>query len=461
MLSRQATRIVDLEGKVVDLEAKIAYLQEALAQDRKRAPTVPLVADTKPPREPQASSSGSNERPHGALKQRNSPFKASRPRETQRSIPPPTAYGARPYTPALSHTGSADDPFVLDDEDDTITAPLIASGSPAHKPVSQKRKACLSPAPLPDSLSLLPAWPPFKSPRKKVKVWVQVPKTAKRVSEVARMSVALKHSGRAEQSGGSAVAEPDFRERSMSPMSDLTSPPGSPAPVEVSLNAESALSSAEVGSKQRSRSFSRELSYADPPNASSVPAHATVEMVPCSDQVGRRDDTEERPPPSRTQASSPPAAPGSYLNFKPIDVPDLPSAGSSSSTPAQAKQSRRQALHKAKNKWARAICTQPKFIDIWARVTLRDRLGRVPTSQELQSEIEDRAAQIKAAKRTRGPKSAEEKQESRNKRSQEMDQIIKAYENGDEVMDVWNMVCVGFDKHVLDTIWDEKAAKES
>lgn len=133
----------------------------------------------------------------------------------------------------------------------------------------------------------------------------------------------------------------------MSPMSDLTSPLGSPAPGEVSLDTESALSSAKVGPKQESRSFSRELSYANLPDTSSVPVHAPVEKAPRSDQVNRRDDAEKRPAPSRTQASSPPAAPGSYRNSTPINVLDASSARSVSSVPARSKQSCGQALHKA------------------------------------------------------------------------------------------------------------------
>lgn len=78
-VERQSTKIVGLEGKIVDLEAKIAYLQEAVAQDRKRQSTGPLVTASQSPEEPQASSSGSNEQPHGALKQGDSPFKVSIP----------------------------------------------------------------------------------------------------------------------------------------------------------------------------------------------------------------------------------------------------------------------------------------------------------------------------------------------------------------------------------------------
>ncbi|EIW53610.1 uncharacterized protein TRAVEDRAFT_74857 [Trametes versicolor FP-101664 SS1] len=597
-VKKQATQIVTLEGRVVDLEGKIAYLQEALAQERQRQPTVSLVTTSQSPGELQAASSGSNEPPHGALKQGDSPFK-----------PPPTAYRARPYTPALSHTGSADDPFVLDGEDDVITAPPVASSSSAaHEPVSsQKRKARLSPAPLPDSLSSLSVWPPFESPRKKVKVWVQIPKTVKRISEVARVSVAPKQPETAEQSGGSAVAPPDSWERSVSPMSDLTTPPVSPAPVEVTLDDENTLSSAEFGSNQRSRSFSRELSYADALDASSVPARATAEKAPRFDQVA-----EERPPSSHTQASGTFAVPGSHHtgNPEPIDVLDSSSARLSSPAPARGKESRGRALHKSahprrppspapiasssrvgpqpaengvprirdrvdplpryqiphvdpsllalrvsrtelnkghwsvpsnklaeksgnkasprdflfptldknpflpqspgkpgllyrandaykwkgdvqtvlvqresakheyvgeykltrapslsaaeyrtwspgvKNTWARAICTQAKFSDIRARVTLRDRLSRMPTSQELQSEI-------KAAKGINPPKTLEEKQKAREKRLKDMEKIIKAYEDGNEIIAVWNMVCVGFDAHVLNTIRNDKVAKKS
>lgn len=82
--------------------------------------------------------------------------------------------------------------------------------------------------------------------------------------------------------------------------------------------------------------------------------------------------------------------------------------------------------YQVKNTWARAICTQAKFSDIRARVTLRDRLSRMPTSQELQSEI-------KAAKGINPPKTLEEKQKAREKRLKDMEKIIKAYEDGNEV----------------------------
>lgn len=101
-VKKQATQIVALEGKVVDLEGKIAYLQDALAQERQRQPTVSLVTTSQPPGELQAASSGSNEPPHGALKQGDSPFKVSVPRETQRSVVHDTA---RPCSLPRLHTG--------------------------------------------------------------------------------------------------------------------------------------------------------------------------------------------------------------------------------------------------------------------------------------------------------------------------------------------------------------------
>lgn len=83
-------------------------------------------------------------------------------------------------------------------------------------------------------------------------------------------------------------------------------------------------------------------------------------------------------------------------------------------------------VNQVKNTWARAICTQAKFSDIRARVALRDRLSRMPTSQELQSEI-------KAAKAIMRPQTVEEKQKAREKRLKDMAKIIKAYEDGNEV----------------------------
>ncbi|KAH9847032.1 hypothetical protein C2E23DRAFT_890355 [Lenzites betulinus] len=91
--------------------------------------------------------------------------------------------------------------------------------------------------------------------------------------------------------------------------------------------------------------------------------------------------------------------------------------------------------------WARAICDMGKFSKIWARVGLRLKLGREPTEEEIRAAVQKRKGQRNGTKDYG-----------------QVPAIVKAYEDGDEVMGVWNMVCIGFKEDLLERI-QETAAK--
>ncbi|KAI0693702.1 hypothetical protein C8T65DRAFT_744640 [Cerioporus squamosus] len=84
---------------------------------------------------------------------------------------------------------------------------------------------------------------------------------------------------------------------------------------------------------------------------------------------------------------------------------------------------------KVKRKWAAGLVNKPKFKDVRVRVATRRDHGREPTFQEIAAVVADRSDAYKG-------------------HVSEQD-IIRAYERGEERLLMWKMECVGYDEEFL------------
>ncbi|EKM54199.1 uncharacterized protein PHACADRAFT_257876, partial [Phanerochaete carnosa HHB-10118-sp] len=87
-----------------------------------------------------------------------------------------------------------------------------------------------------------------------------------------------------------------------------------------------------------------------------------------------------------------------------------------------------------KRTWATDIAAADKYIPLRSRIILHERLGREPTD----GEVNDEAAVIKAGlgSRKERPKPTKD----------EIQQIIRAYSSGKQLIYIWRFKCVGYDE---------------
>ncbi|KAH9847029.1 hypothetical protein C2E23DRAFT_534525 [Lenzites betulinus] len=245
---RQAAKIAGLEGKVVDLEAKIAFLQETLVNERQKSnthfPSFDVHLSLLGPSTSTASFTDSKfqvSQPADAV----SRFKASGAEKA-----------ARPFTPVSLPSGSVDDPVWLDDEDDEVLHGHYATlnSSPHEKPKPLDKRKASSSGNLND---LIPTWPALDSPRKKPKVWVEVPRLHTTRSSRALLSKPVHKSPAIEAS----QKEPRAVPRGITP----ESVPSTMTPERAIWGFEDGSVRAPSPALTPSRSPSRELTYVEIP----------------------------------------------------------------------------------------------------------------------------------------------------------------------------------------------------
>ncbi|GJE97742.1 hypothetical protein PsYK624_139630 [Phanerochaete sordida] len=91
---------------------------------------------------------------------------------------------------------------------------------------------------------------------------------------------------------------------------------------------------------------------------------------------------------------------------------------------------------KTKRTWANDVATANKHIPLHSRILLRDRWGREPTEDEVSEEAAVIKAQANLQPKKHRPKPTED----------ELQQVMRAYSSGKQIIYIWRFKCVGYDE---------------